>query len=238
MLNPQELVQALSPERLESYSRDPADRDHVDAVARYIWNLALVSSFQPSLCCLEIAVRNAMFSASLHIVQFSGRYAHVKCWLDSNPSMLLGREAAAVQEAKDRLTRQRKPFTPGRLVARLGFGFWTGLCSRPYEHGRPGGPGLWPRLATTAFKHAPRSSRHRQAIADRLHSIRDFRNKLAHHEPIWDQGVSRNFENIAEAVGWVSPSLERVIRAEDQTLAIFKAGPAAFRAKAQSVCGV
>lgn len=133
------LKRALSEERLQAYVTEQ-DTDPIDSVARYIWNLALSAAMQPTLHALEITFRNHIFENSLRVVDQSKlQFREVRCWLDADPSLLEENELEAVENAKEILRRSGKPLTTGRLVARLGFGFWVSLCKRPYEQGRVSG---------------------------------------------------------------------------------------------------
>ena len=152
---------ALSEERLQAYATK-GDSDSLDAVARYIWNLAPGAAMQPLLHVLEITFRNHIFDNSVKFIDESKlKFHHVDCWLDADPTLLEGNEVRSVDEAKETLLRRRKPLTPGRLIARLGFGFWTGLCNRPYEQGRSSGPALWPAMLNTGFPFLVRAKRTR-----------------------------------------------------------------------------
>ncbi|HEX8693494.1 MAG TPA: hypothetical protein VF746_13815 [Longimicrobium sp.] len=109
------IYHAFSIERLDAY-RTAADADDLDMVARYFWNVALSCAFHPTLHALEITFRNVLYSGSLKVL--SGRslaFADIPCWLDATPPLLMPREQATVEEAKERLRKrsQTKNLTPG-----------------------------------------------------------------------------------------------------------------------------
>lgn len=229
------VTRALSRERLGAYSLDD-DRDSTDAVARYMWNVALCSAILPSLHLLEVTLRNHMYTASLEIMRGRPlRFKEVPCWLDADPQLLERRETDVVEDAKKHLRRNPKHLTPGRLVAKLHFGFWMNLCNRPYEHGRAAGPRLWPRMAKLAFPNCPRSQREREKIRIRLDSIRLFRNRVAHHDPIWDAGFLDRYEEILGTLEWLNPSLRQALERIERVRAVYRIGPRGFRAKADAV---
>lgn len=230
-----EITSALSVERLGAYSLD-TDRDSTDAIARYIWNVALCSAVFPSLHVLEVTLRNEMYAASLEILRGRPlRFNEVQCWLDADPQLLERREADVVEDAKKYLRRNPRHLTPGRLVAKLHFGFWMNLCNRPYEHGRVDGPRLWPRMAKLAFPNCPRSQREREKIRARLDSIRVFRNRIAHHDPIWDASFLERYREILDTLEWMNPSMRRVVERIDRVRAVYRVGPRAFRKQADSI---
>src|SRR3954466_6826089 len=97
------IERALSKQRLDAYAT-AADRDGVDRVARYMWNVALASALQPSLHVFEVTLRNAIYNASLKLVDTSGlRMPDVQCWLDAEPTLLYSREKEDVDRAKSQL---------------------------------------------------------------------------------------------------------------------------------------
>ena len=58
------VCRSLSKERLGGYSL-ATDSDSVDAVSRYVWNMALCSALLPVLHVVEVAFRNALYSAGV-----------------------------------------------------------------------------------------------------------------------------------------------------------------------------
>lgn len=232
MITIQEFCHDLSPERLGAYSL-ASDFDSTDAVARYLLNGHLCASFQPALHAFEITFRNALFDASEAVVATTGRrYGRVRCWLDLTPPLL---DARADRSVKDAIRRLGGPkyYTPGRLVSKLNFGFWTNLLDRPYEHGKRGGPNLWPRLIPTVFPNIPKAFATRQAIADKLKAVRDFRNRIAHHDPIWDRPLLVHHSEILELLGWISTPMKLAAQAYANPIVVLNAGHAPYRYAAE-----
>jgi hypothetical protein len=130
----------LSVDRLSTY-RLPSDQDDLDAAARYLWNMALCEALYPALQAQEIALRNALHEGISKL--------HGVMWFDT-PSLLDSFAQHAVASVKSDLVKDRKPLTPGHIVARLTFGFWTSLFNRAYERT------LWQQLLRrpTPFSHA------------------------------------------------------------------------------------
>lgn len=152
-----------------------------------MWNLALATAQQTTLHGVEVTFNNALFEAGVRATaKRSLRYGQIACWLDVRPSLLPPREEAAVAEARKNLGSNRRRCTPGHLVARLGFGFWVRLCHARYDQGNRGGPQLWP-TATRAFPGCPKSKRNRSDIGRPFGELRDIRNDVAHHQPVWDK---------------------------------------------------
>lgn len=227
------LRKALSDQRLQAYVAS-GDTDELEAVARYLWNGALATAMVPVLHALEVTLRNNLYDASLKIIdQERLSFREVHCWLDAEPSQLYQNEERAVQEAKALLQKGKKPLTPGRLISKLSFGFWVSLCRRPYEQGRATGPGLWPAIIPNAFPFLPRHHRSRPAILQRLGELRDLRNRVFHHEPIWDRNLPRSHRRLIHTLGWMNQGMAEALGRLSQLDAVSDAGSDAYRAVAK-----
>jgi hypothetical protein len=226
------LFRSLSQKRFAAYSLEN-DHDSVDAAARYLWNMALAAAITPALHLVEVSFRNAIYEVGCETT--AGRHLKtgtVPCWLDATPTLLEPREEAEVTKAVFRLGRNPRRHTPGHLVGQLGFGFWVALCERPYEHGRASGPQLWPR-AVKRFQNAPRQDRNRATIRGAMNDIREFRNLIAHHLPIWDRDPVHWHTRALDVLGWMNPNLAAVARGLSRLEAVYNAGPGVFRADAE-----
>src|SRR5690348_14935852 len=100
------LRQAISDVRLDAYRR-PGDADDLDAVARYLWNIALSEALYPTLQALEITLRN-----SLHLA--ISKHFRNAMWFDRQPSLLHQLELDKVAAAKRELQQEHKPLEAGR----------------------------------------------------------------------------------------------------------------------------
>lgn len=229
------LKNALSEERLQAYALQ-SDTDEFDAVARYIWNLALCASLQPALHALEITFRNHLYAHSDRVIRSRSRsQVSSLCWLDATPTMLEARELDSVRKAKEEINRTKRPVTPGRLISKLGFGFWISLCKRPYEQGRPSGPALWPAILDRSFLGLEKSNRNRAYIHRSLEPLRELRNRVSHHEPIWDHDLQIMHERVITVVAWMNAGVARVIRSESLLAAEVQRGCGAYRTVAQRI---
>lgn len=216
-----ELERALSPERLAPYR--PAGGDDLAMVTTYFWNIALCQDLYACLGALEVSLRNGIHHA------LTVRYGRDD-WYDIS-GLLLTRERNDVTMAKKEVADAAKPVTPGRVMAALRFGFWTSILDRAYGDS-PKGPRFWvspnsPDLAV-AFPHAPQAYQgYRGRIHTRFNRLRKLRNRVFHYEPIWRGAVlpaeqrgqpaqleplPALHEQILEAIGWVSPTLEATTR--------------------------
>jgi hypothetical protein len=177
----------------------------------------------------EVAFRNARYDVGVETT--AGRVrttGAVPCRLDALPTLLEGMEHEDVMAAIQRLGHGRRRHTPGHFVGRLGFGFWIRLCNRPYEHGRMSGPRIWP-IATKRFPNCLRTNRNRVDIDRAFGELRDVRNSLAHHQPIWDRKPVELHARALELIDWMSPQLCKAPCAASQLERVYNTGPGYFR---------
>ena len=228
---------SLSHERLAAYSLE-TDNDSGDAAARYLWNMALANALQSVLHVAEVAFRNALFVAGGESTATRTlMFGTIPCWLDTLPTLLQTKEAADVAVVARDLSRTPKRCTPGHLVSRLSFGFWVRLCQRPYEHGNVLGRKLWPHAITRRFANAPKSMRSREAVFRRADRVRETRNMVAHHQPLWDADPIGRSNEALELIAWMNPNLAKAVAAASRVDAVFSAGPLSYRALGEQLIG-
>lgn len=192
---------SLSWIRLETYR--PAGGSDLEMLTNYFWNIDLAAALLPCMHAVEVALRNTIHAALRS--QFASDLWFYK------EELLEPNQLRDFASALGKVAKRPQPLA-GRVVAELGFGFWTSLLNAPYEQR------LWQpdgyALLFAAFPHAQGMSR--KQISDRFTAIKDLRNRAFHHEPIWYRPTLRQ-EHLEtyEAVGWISPTLQRAIEAVD-----------------------
>ena len=192
----------IAPERLDPYRQDGVPP--VTTLARYLWNMALCESLYSPLQMAEIALRN-----SLH--RFLTARFQMPAWYD----VIVGLpqwQQVQIGDSRRKLHDAGKPITPGRMVAELHFGFWTGFFNKRHAQ-----TGLGHALAGQAFPHAPRPERDLRKLDARWKRIRDLRNRVFHHERIihWTD-LDAQHAAILEVIGWASPELRQMAMALDR----------------------
>lgn len=188
-----ELVSLLSPERIEPYllaSSGDLDR----AMGLYERNQALSEALYIPLQNLEVGLRNrlhTLFCKHFGSLWFRGGLLRKAYQIHS------------IEEACRKLESMRKPLLPGRVVAEMHFGFWTGFFDSAYD--QP----LWHQHLREVFPGAPQTQPlHRKLFSERLQGIRHLRNRIFHHEPIlrWTQ-LSQTYADIALILEFLSHDL-------------------------------
>lgn len=193
-----EFAKSLSVERLSTY-RTFAGSRLTDSLRLYTWNTAISAAFYGPLQGLEVALRNAMHR------ELSWRYG--PSWFD-NPDTALDEHALRnIDRAKMTLGRTDREIDAAQVVAALAFGFWVSLvdsggkqisgCKADYEET------LWRPALHRVFP--PHKSLTRKMAHKPLNYLRNFRNRIAHHEPIFKRDLCRDHETILEVTKWISP---------------------------------
>lgn len=176
------LADAISRERLRKYLA--VQGDNLDAaLALYEQNMRLSEAFYVPLSCLEVCLRNKTYD------RMAGVYGAE--WL-TNPAAapLNDFSRSLINEVRGKI---EGPFSTGKLIAELKFGFWVGLFAAQYD------ATIWRRALYRCFRAGPR----RKHVHGRLNAIRRFRNRVAHHEPIFHRPVAQMHCEIIEAIGWM-----------------------------------
>ena len=209
-----DLTRTLSVDRLATYSRESGG-DRAKAIRLYTWNTAVSSAFYGPLQGLEVALRNA-----IHI-ELSRAYGGQ--WFDNPKTGLSATARDQIDRAKRELQRERKPDDPPHIVAALSFGFWERLLS----HGPRGKQNyemlLWRPALHKAFPHAER--RRRQTIHRPILELRNLRNRIAHHEPVFRRNLEADYADILRVIGWICPVTKAWVSHQCQVTQVLAARP-------------
>ncbi|MFK4087380.1 hypothetical protein ACI2LF_24950 [Kribbella sp. NPDC020789] len=198
--------------RFEGYVRH-CGGDTTAALEFYQWNLEASAAFWESLGHLEVVLRNRIAERLAIRRERLGRSGS---WLDtSSTSELDSRARADIGKARQRLHQQRKPTNDGRVIAELSFGFWRFLFARRYT-------ALWPDIAG-AFPNAPQ--RRRELIEAPVVRLHEFRNRIAHHERIWNQPLSALHTDTLTLLNYVDADLARWVAERSRVPELLAACP-------------
>lgn len=206
------LATGLSPQRLGPYLAR-AEGDPADALGHYRWNLQLSESLYPLLHLNEVVLRNALHRALSQ--EFGTENWFHGLWLHP-------REQQAIEKALGELRKRGADATADRVIAELNFGFWCSLCDKRYEHQQT----LWPKL----FHHAPlaqipRRHRHRKGLSRAANRLRQLRNRVFHHEPIWHwRDLPQRHQHAKALLQWLNPSADAMLASLDHFPLIHRQG--------------
>ena len=181
------LDRLLTTPRLSRYLAD-CHGDGQRAIQLYEYNIRVSEAMFGIIQPLEIAFRNA-----IHLVLATDLKR--PDWYDMG--LLQTQELESISAARNSLWRWKKTDSPDRIVAELMFGFWVKLLNRNYEKA------LWVTHLHKCFPFGPKPDR--EKTYQRFIKIRDLRNRIAHHEPIFYKNLETEYARILTSIEWICP---------------------------------
>lgn len=207
-----------APSRFEKYLVASGGRE-LEAVARYCWNVQICEALLPCLHTAELALRNAIHRAmcskylpAANMTFPDGCKADEEWWFTASVrggSILRDRDMDKVQAAYEKLPKNGKPISP-RVVAELPFGFWVELLNSNYDESI-----VVPMLGTTMKKVQTKQPQNRTRgwLRERFGEIRDLRNRVSHHEPVYHlQDLQFVYDMAWLLSDEITPGLTKVVR--------------------------
>lgn len=179
----------VSSPRLNSYKNYFKAKTMDEVIELYLWNGEISSCFASHLAYFEVALRNSVHRA---MSLFYSRGQFTSCsWYDFIWTKLRLSTRQRIIEVRQR--RGRESLSPDEVVASVSLGFWP-VVLRNIESAHA------PSIFSAIFPHHPLSAtpadwrdaevrRHAIRFVFELHA---FRNRLAHHEPLWKFSPVKN----------------------------------------------
>ncbi len=209
-MEPQWVVDWLTAGRYAKYLR-AAGGDHSRALALYEWNAELAAAFLHDLSHLEVGIRNAYDRTLLqHPAAGGGDWLEPPIYTLLFPAHFVTDRSGNHQDKNSTPRGQIKSARKaagyvagggvprGKAIAELMFGFWSYLTDSLHEKT------LWvPALHTAFVAGADRTKLH-----NAMTELRDIRNRVAHHESVFDQRA----ENARRSIVYVARSLSPDLR--------------------------
>lgn len=147
--------------------------------------MLLSEAFYTPLQTLEVCLRNSLDS------QLTLKYG-ANWLLDPTVAPLNDFSRSMINEATKAADN---PPTHGKVIAESKFAFWVGLTAKGYDSS------IWRAAAYRAFLKT--GGVKRSIVHGRLNSLRRFRNRIAHHEPIFHKDVASTHNELIEAIFWM-----------------------------------
>ena len=183
------LFEALSPERLAAYLK-AAGGDRAKALRLYVWKTAMSEALYGPLQGLEVVLRNAVNR------ELCAKYGD-QWFRNAKPALFIDQQAEKLEKTISRFDKSRV-LTVNDVVADLSFGFWSDLFDHQmYDE-------LWKQTLHKAFSHRPKGVK-RNTIAIPVKRLNTLRNRIAHHEPIWNRDLQKDYDLIIELTSWIAP---------------------------------
>lgn len=190
------LPRLVSASRFAPYLTE-CSQDASRAARLYTWNVEVSSAFWGIVHGFEIALRNAIHD------QMRQRYGRDDWWASPSVKLhaTLNRQLADAQvNAQRAAKRHRRPVVADDVVAASTLGFWSALLGK-------GGKFqfetlYWQPFLSRAF---PFYTGARADLHHDVDAVRLFRNRLAHHEPIFSRHLEADHLTLIRLSGYVDP---------------------------------
>ncbi|MBW0278507.1 CAAX protease [Shewanella xiamenensis] len=202
----------ITEERLRSYKVTFKTQSDIELLGAYLWNTHVCSAIYPLLSATEVALRNAIDSAltssDLGYFWWKKNKLHFKSFDPEQPDKNPPFEVEAIRKNFSKATKQvqqdkKKRYnianpTPmhQEIIAKTEFSTWEYILSKEFM-----GPGLiWPTHLGTVFKGEWNTTKTKELLIntkDLVKTVREFRNRVSHHEPVWKKyGVETKIDAI------------------------------------------
>ena len=200
----------FSNQRMEKYFNRYPDNEQ-KAIEHYHSNIELSESFYSVLSIFEVAFRNSL---NRELTEYFG----TKDWylkVESIPG--LRNLKNNINTAKKHIANRSENITANKVIAELTLGFWVRLLNAEYELI------LWKPLRK-AFPYIDKKQRQRNKISAPINKIRDFRNRIFHHEPVsWNlDKLEETHNRIIMVMEWLNKDLPEIAKMHDRTIEIIE----------------
>lgn len=183
----------LGVHRLQSYLN--VTHGHLDqALELYKWNSEISVEVFKILADVEIFLRNVI---DRELQKFNATFGNNSTWLDELIQFIPPVRRLDIARAKYYLAADGKTLDHSNIVSQLNFGFWRSFLVK-WNKGV-----LWPNALRFAFPYSP--SRQPEYIFTRVRHLHVLRNRIAHHEPIHNRDIARDFQICIEVLNAISP---------------------------------
>ena len=192
----------------------------------YKSNLKVAQAFHPMLGNLEVVLRNgindqlvAFFTDPDWIInQKTGFMVHPILTYTNKRTGHVEKNRFlfnSVKSAEDKLKKKGVGITSGRVISEQTLGFWTDLFENHHYKILQGRP-------IKIFRNLP-SGFGRSQVLNELTTIRKFRNRINHNEPICFVGGNIDFayaigvyNSVLNILNWINPELLLILRDLDK----------------------
>jgi len=188
------LIEAISPERFQPFLHR-CGGNRTRALRLYAWDSEVARALHSPLRDLEVSLRNRLHR------QLVGRHGQ-EAWWELPKARPNHKGQDMLERAREALEDRRpyRPFGPCDIVAQLPFGFWVSLL------GRGGRDNYEMKYWNSSLRHVFREHRGgRQALHKDFYLMLTLRNRIAHHERIFQRHLEEDLTTALTLLRHVSP---------------------------------
>jgi hypothetical protein len=167
--------------------------NRVAALELYQWNLEVSCALFGSLQVCEISVRNAISEAI--------ELTYGATWPYGKSFEISLADPYKSYSPRSNIKELRKQPTTGKVIAELKFVFWERMFTGRHDDA------IWNKHLRTVLPNMDANRTVQQLRGEAfktLNDIRDLRNRIAHHEPIFKRDIQAEFDRIKKVISWRS----------------------------------
>ncbi|PRL67685.1 Abi-like protein [Haemophilus influenzae] len=205
-----------------TYTKDICDEE---AYKLYLWNIQISAAFLEVISLYEVTLRNAIISSLearfkaysilndnfIRALKSSTR-DELLCAVNTVAKSLSHEQYAISIGKNNRISPLRIDTTvisPSKVTAELRLVFWENMLSKTHRD-------LWSTTCNRGFTYIP--SKDREQIITDIHSItkeiRNLRNRICHHEPIFDEqkiNLVEQYSNLKKVLSYINPEVLNIV---------------------------
>ena len=179
--------------RLQSYLF--ATHGNLDqALELYRWNSEISAEIFRVLADVEVFLRNVI---DRELQKFNVTLGNNMSWLDDLNQFIPPIRRLDIERAKYFVVADGKTLDHSNIIGQLNFGFWRSFLVRWNKDT------LWLNELRFAFPHSP--SRQPEYIFTRVRHLHVLRNRIAHHEPVHNRDLARDYQICMDVLNAISP---------------------------------
>lgn len=247
----QNVLEHIGTDRMHSYLAEVQGHPG-RALNLYRWNAELSSSFWPLISVTEVSLRNALDEYLGQWCQNNGGHRDWLLRIDQAPRDLKDEfggkartfrsradDAKKIRDTGTGLTivphrRQNAPLTNGDILSQITLGEWGNFipsAPRPLDDGSIAlfpdpttaqrRERLWNQVICRAFPAGEQP----YALAGDINRLKLFRNRIAHHEPIFAVNYRRHRNDLLRVLRSVAPPVHEWYTSSDPLPEVFRNDP-------------
>lgn len=189
--------------------------DLAHALDLYSWNLRVAAAFFVDLGTVEVVLRNSIDN---HLTARFQTSSVSEPWFKTIVFSTVGE--AQVEKALKSVSQKPDVLqSHDDVISQLTLGFWKNLLAKRYQ------ATLWPTMKNAFLNDPNQLEQKREMIFSVVEQMNFLRNRIAHHEPIFNRDLTKQHASMFEFLG--SMSLETRLWAESisQTMSVISDRP-------------
>ncbi|WP_024800022.1 hypothetical protein [Nocardia sp. BMG51109] len=180
-----------------------ANHDPVAARELYEWNVAISAAFFELISHVEVALRNAVDKVLQPLeVPESARVDLSLGWWFASSAFLTEHDLEFFRTARRHLGAGANGATRDKVFSCVTFGLWEGVFGPKYEQ-------LFRKHLVHAFPNREKAGFKRDTVQGNVLALKNLRNRIAHHQAIFDLPLEERFEQAMDLLRWIDADLER-----------------------------